>query len=55
MAAGFMCSILISKQADLHPILDLITVNSDIVATLSLSDVATADPDDEMFIASAGR
>lgn len=41
------------KQVDLQPILDLITVNSDIVAPLPLSEAVTDDPDDEMFIACA--
>ena len=41
------------KRVDLQPILDLITVNSDIVAPLPLSEAVTDDPDDEMFIACA--
>ncbi|MFK8020736.1 MAG: putative toxin-antitoxin system toxin component, PIN family [Pseudomonadales bacterium] len=40
-------------NVDLHPILDLLTINSDIVAAPPLTEVVTNDPDDEMFIACA--
>ena len=40
-------------QVDLHPILDLLTVNSDIVEAPPLAESVSADSDDEMFIACA--
>lgn len=49
-------AVILGKQysnVDLQPILDLLTVNSEIVAAPPLTDVVTNDPDDEMFIACA--
>ena len=40
-------------QIDLHPILDLLTVNSDIVAAPLLANPVCDDPDDDKFIACA--
>ncbi len=40
-------------QINLHPILDLLTVNTDIVAAPPLAEPVSADPDDDMFIACA--
>ena len=40
-------------QVDLHPILHLLTVNSDIVEAPPLAESVSADSDDEMFIACA--
>ena len=41
------------SQVDLHPVLDLLTVNSDIITAPPLLENVTADPDDNMFIACA--
>ena len=40
-------------QVDLHPILDLLTVNSEIVETLPPAAPICDDPDDDMFIVCA--
>ena len=40
-------------QVDLQPILDLLTVNSNIVDAPPLAESVSADSDDEMFIACA--
>lgn len=40
-------------QVDLHSILDLLTMNSDIVEAPPLAESVSADSDDEMFIACA--
>ena len=40
-------------QIDLHPILDLLTVNSDIVAAPLLANPVCDDPDDDKFLACA--
>ena len=41
------------SQIELHPILDLLTANSDIVAAPPLAEPVSVDPDDNMFIACA--
>ncbi len=41
------------SQVDLRPVLDLLTVNSDIIMAPPLLENVTADPDDNMFIACA--
>ena len=41
------------SQVDLVPVLNLLTVNSEIVETPPLAEVVCADPDDDMFIACA--
>lgn len=41
------------SQVDLRPVLDLLTVNSDIITAPPLLENVTADPDDNMFIACA--
>ena len=40
-------------QIDLHPILDLLTVNSEVLAAPPLSEPVSKDPDDDMFVACA--
>ena len=41
------------SRVDLRPVLDLLTVNSDIITAPPLLENVTADPDDNMFIACA--
>ena len=41
------------SQVDISPVLDLLTVNSDIVAAPPLAEPVSVDPDDNMFIACA--
>ena len=41
------------SQVDIHPVLDLLTVNSDIVTAPPLPEPVSVDPDDDKFIACA--